>query len=94
MRCIASTYAATVTRVLALAHQHSLRVWIVWGCGVLALAALPISLFDPAVLMLILDPELLAAIVLSCAGLLRAKLAKPSEDTRSADIPSVGKAGR
>jgi hypothetical protein len=62
---------AAITRVTTLAGRHSLRVWLMWGCGVLALAALPVALVDPAILMLVLDPELLALIVVSLAGLVR-----------------------
>lgn len=73
-------FTAATTRLLALAHRHSLRVWFLWVCGALAFAALPIALVDPAVLMLVLDPELLALIVVSAAGLIRVRLGKPRHD--------------
>lgn len=62
---------AAIARLSSLAHRHRLRVWLLWGCGVLALVALPVALVDPAVLMLLFDPELLALIVVSVAGLFR-----------------------
>jgi hypothetical protein len=60
-----------IARLSSLAHRHTLRVWLLWGCGVLTLVALPVALVDPAVLMLLFDPELLALIVVSVAGLFR-----------------------
>jgi 4-amino-4-deoxy-L-arabinose transferase-like glycosyltransferase len=59
---------AVITRVLTLAGRHTLRVWLLWCCAVLVLVAMPVSLVDPPVLMLLLDPELLALIVLSLCG--------------------------
>lgn len=70
---MALTLSATVTRLSTLAHRHTLRVWLVWGCGILAFAALPVALMDPPVLMLLLDPELLALIVISTAGLIHVR---------------------
>lgn len=67
----ASILAAAFTRLSALARRHTLRVWVLWGLGVLALVAMPVALVDPPVLMLLLDPELLAVIVLSLFGLVR-----------------------
>lgn len=67
---MASTLRAAITRLSALAHRHTVRVWLLWGCGVLALVALPVALIDPPVLMLLLDPELLALIVAGVAGLI------------------------
>lgn len=71
MTRMASMLSTAITALSALAHRHTLRVWLLWGCGVLALAALPVALMDPAVLLLVLDPELLALIVVSVAGLIR-----------------------
>jgi hypothetical protein len=71
---IASIITAAITRLSMLARRHSPRVWLLWGLGVLVLAAMPIALVDPPVLMLLLDPELLALIVVSLAGVLRIRL--------------------
>lgn len=75
-------FTACMTHVSALAHRHSLRVWLLWGCGVLALGLLPVALFDPATLILLLDPELLALIVASTAGLVRLRLSMRSGEPR------------
>ena len=80
MRRIASLIADAIARLSTLVHRHSPRIWLLWGFGILALAALPISLMDPAVLMLVLDPELLALIVVSAAALVRVRLTNTSED--------------
>jgi hypothetical protein len=79
MRRIASVLGGTITRLSILVHRHSLRVWLLWGCGALALMALPVALMDPVVLMLLLDPELLALLVVSVIGLLRIRLGRASE---------------
>ena len=71
-----------MTRLLSLVQRHSPRVWLLWGCGALALIALPVAVMDPAILMLLLDPELLALIVVSAAGLIRARMGKITLVTR------------
>jgi hypothetical protein len=80
MRRIAWLVGDATSRLATVVHRHAPRVWLLWGCGILALAALPISLMDPAVLMLILDPELLALIVVSAAALVRVRLTKTSDE--------------
>jgi hypothetical protein len=42
--------------------RHEPRVWLLWAIGAALLIAAPFALADPAVLVLLLDPELLAAI--------------------------------
>jgi hypothetical protein len=39
------------------------RVWVVWALVTLVLATVPLALSDPALLGLVLDPELLALTV-------------------------------
>jgi len=72
MTRVAPIISARIARLSSLAHRHTPRVWLLWGCGVLVLLALPVALVDPPVVMLLLDPELLALIVVSAAGLIRA----------------------
>jgi hypothetical protein len=83
MRRIGMLARDGVARLWTLVHRHSPRVWLLWACGILALAALPISLMDPAVLVLVLDPELLALIVVSVLGLVRVSLARAPEREQS-----------
>jgi hypothetical protein len=90
MRRLGSLVSAAVRRLSALAHRHTLRVWLLWGCGVLVFMALPISLIDPAALMLLLDPELLALIVVSAAGLVRARLALAAPRKDDSGSPGAG----
>ena len=73
MTRMASMLGTAIAQLSTLAHRHTLRVWLLWGCGVLALIALPVALMDPPVLMLLLDPELLALIVVSVAGVIRVR---------------------
>ena len=79
MRRIASVLSGAIARLSILVHSHSIRVWLLWGCGALALMALPVALMDPAVLMLLLDPELLALLVVSALGVVRVRLGRGSE---------------
>jgi hypothetical protein len=43
---------------------HSRYVWLLWGVSVAVLAACPMMLSDPGMWPLVLDPELLALIVI------------------------------
>jgi hypothetical protein len=45
-------------------HRHEPKVWLLWAIGAALLIATPFALADPAVWMLLLDPELVAAIAL------------------------------
>jgi hypothetical protein len=64
-----------MTRVLVrLARRHTPKVWLLWAIAVLVLAAMPVALVDPAVLMLVLDPELVALIALGAIGMIRGGL--------------------
>ena len=57
-------------RLVAALRRHRLRVWLLWALGAAALLAVPFALADPAVWLLVLDPELLALLVVSGAALL------------------------
>ena len=70
---VTSILTAGIARVSRLARRHALRVWLLWGLGVLVLVAAPVALVDPPVLVLLVDPELLALIVVSLAGLVHVR---------------------
>ena len=47
-----------------------MRVWVLWAIGVVLLIGGPTALLDPAAVMFLLDPELLALSVAAGAALL------------------------
>ncbi len=51
-----------------LLRRHPLRVWLLWAVGAAVLALSSLSVADPAILSLALDPELVALIVASGIG--------------------------
>ena len=53
-------------------RRHRLRVWALWLIGVVLLFGGPAALADPAAIMFLLDPELLALSVTVGAALLGA----------------------
>ena len=57
---------------LVAVRRHSPRVWMLWVVGATAALAVSFALADPGLLVLALDPELIALIVLSSLALLRA----------------------
>ena len=56
----------------AIARRHERRVWLLWAAGAVLLLTTPLALADPAMLMLLLDPELLAIAVMAAVALMRA----------------------
>ena len=69
---IASTLSAGVRRLRALAGRHPAKVWLVWALGAVVLLATPLALADPAMWLLVLDPELLAIVAAAGLALFRA----------------------
>ena len=62
---------AWVATRLAAARRHSVRVWLLWAVGAAAVLAVSFAVADPALLVLALDPELIALLVLSSIALIR-----------------------
>jgi hypothetical protein len=58
-------------RLRATAGRHRPSVWLLWTAGTIVLLTCPVAISDPGVLMFVLDPELLALIVVSSIALLR-----------------------
>ena len=52
-------------------RRHSVRVWLLWAVGTAVVLALSFAVADPGLVVLALDPELIALIVLSSIALLR-----------------------
>jgi hypothetical protein len=52
------------------AKRHGVRVWVLWAIGLLLLIGGPTALLDPAAVMFVFDPELLALSVAAGAALL------------------------
>ena len=63
-----------VTKLRTIFRRHERRVWIIWAIGVLVLIATPYALSDPALLVFVFDPELLALATLVGVALLRESL--------------------
>jgi len=64
-------------RLLEIARRHPLRIWVLWALGLTSLiATLRFAAVDPAFIVLFIDPELAAAIVLVAVALLRADVAR------------------
>ena len=62
---------AWIAARLAAARRHSMRTWLLWAVGTAAALTVSFALADPGLLMLALDPELIALIVLSSIALIR-----------------------
>jgi hypothetical protein len=45
-------------------RSRSLHIWVLWAIGALVLAACPMLLSEPAMWPFILDPELLALVII------------------------------
>jgi hypothetical protein len=60
-----------IHRARALARRHSARTWLLWALGALVLAGASAGLGDPALWVLLLDPEFVAVSVLIGVALLR-----------------------
>lgn len=67
-----SSFAAAIGAAGALAARHERRVWLLWAIGAAVLLATPFALADPATLIFVLDPELLALVVMVGIALARA----------------------
>ena len=52
-------------------RRHPAWVWALWTVGAAALLATPFALADPGLLLLVLDPELLALATLAGLALVR-----------------------
>ena len=63
-----------MTKLRSLFRRHERRVWVLWAIGVLVLVATPYALSDPALWILVADPELLALAALVGVALLRESL--------------------
>ena len=50
--------------MMKLRPNRSAHIWLLWGLGALVLAACPMLLSDPAMWPFILDPELLALVII------------------------------
>ena len=61
-----------ITMIRRVVRRHSPRVWALWLIGVVLLFGGPTALADPAAIMFLLDPELLAVSVTVGAALLGA----------------------
>lgn len=70
-----------MTRIRGIAARHSGRVWLLWLIGAAVLLAGSVAIADPAVVALVLDPELVALLVGTGIGMLRFRLASGSRRT-------------
>ena len=62
---------------MGVVRRHPLRVWALWALGLTTLiATLRFAAIDPAFVVLFIDPELAAAIVLVAVALLRDDVAR------------------
>ena len=62
---------AWIAARLAAARRHSLRVWLLWAIGAATALAVSFALAEPGLLVLALDPELIALIGLSSIAVIR-----------------------
>ena len=65
-----------MTRIRAIAARRSRRVWLLWLIGAAVLLAGSLAIADPAVVALVLDPELVALLVGTAVGMLRFRLSE------------------
>lgn len=60
-----------IRRARALVRGHSTRTWLLWALGALVLAGASAGIGDPALWLLLLDPEFVAVSMLIGVALLR-----------------------
>jgi len=79
-------------RIRRIYASHSPWVWLCWAVGALVLISTPLALTDPGMLMLIVDPEVVAMFVLGGIGV---AMASPAVVTvRAAARTAITAAGR